>query len=507
MDGNGLLNTKASPPWLGFVRAESRRARAYHALQPYPQHSPKVLKDWKTEERGPVPKCRPFVRRMAKRHASWLFGKPLSLTCGEGNEKYTDIVQGVWADCLLLPRMKAAAETGFQSGNVALKWRHDDKFNLSVDVLDASEHVRLFYDPHDAGRLLMARIQYPYFDFSLEGGKGGWVWYREEWTEGLYVEYEPHPMPSGFTQSQDPGMYASKLDESAEWKERARRANPYKAIPVHPIKNIDVGADFGLGDLWGLWDAIDEACFTYDLCNKDNQKSVDPHKYLIDGRMVEDDAPVSTVDAVKEIESLEEGQGAQQAKLQFYEKQGMFREHIQKHADELKRDVMGTVGDVDVDVAEVTNKGAMTSAVLAQLYAPLIERIEDKRSQYGEHGIARFFEKALAGMANVPNSGWPVTPEGLDVQVEWPKYFMLGEDEKLARAERYALMVENDFTTHERAVRELAAEEGDTDVDDLVEEATKAREERKAEEKALADKAVSQPGASQNKAGGRKKNG
>lgn len=124
-------------------------------------------------------------------------------------------------------------------------------------------------------------------------------------------------------------------------------------------------------------------------------------------------------------------------------------------------------GCVDIDYAEVTNKGYMTAAVMHQLYAPLIDRTEEKRQCYGEDGLCVFFERMGIGMRNAGVEGWG---EVEDVQAVWPSYFSLAEAELMEAAERQVYLVQNNLTTMERAIRYVAAKDSVIDVDNLIEE-------------------------------------
>ena len=105
-----------------------------------------------------------------------------------------------------------------------------------------------------------------------------------------------------------------------------------------------------------------------------------------------------------------------------------------------------------------------------QLYAPLIDRTEEKRQCYGEDGLCVFFERMGIGMRNAGVEGWD---EVEDVQAVWPAYFSLAEAELMEAAERQVYLVQNNLTTIDRAIRYVAAKDSVIDVDVLIEEIQK----------------------------------
>ena len=69
----GLIGTGSLPPGLDWMREHAREARAYHMLDPYPLYH---FRDWKSEERGALPRCLPIAKSIVRRGARWLFGDP-----------------------------------------------------------------------------------------------------------------------------------------------------------------------------------------------------------------------------------------------------------------------------------------------------------------------------------------------------------------------------------------------------------------------------------------------
>lgn len=460
MNPNDLLGTRYNPPGFDTVRAISRVAKAYHSLSPYPAFS-EMTRNWKTEERGPFPRCRPFVRRIVNRGARWLFGKPVTFRVGEDKES-AELVNQAWTENDMNRRSVAMATTGALSGGVVLKWSYDKdqtETGARIHVLDPAEQTRLYWEDE---MLLMARVQYPFFDATT----GKWIWYREEWTDDIFRVYEELPLNAvtPLSPTGDPYSFAPVADVYDKWEIKSEERNPFGIIPLWYVRNSEVGREFGEGDLWNCYHIIDQVNYTYDLAHKHNQKFVDPSKAYIDLEPSTDDAPDASGPGGAEVLETKEGAPAQ-GKVQALETDGSMRGPLREFTQDLLRDLFDTVGAVDVSPEEITNKGNLTSAVLTQLYAPLIEITDSKRTCYGEDGVCVFFERMSRGLAAVNAQGWKPLD---DVQIHWPAYFDVPEEEKTAAVTRQSLMVTNRFTTQKRAVQELAKLDGVIDVNDLL---------------------------------------
>jgi hypothetical protein len=423
-------------------------AKAYHSLQPYPQFSP-LTKDWKTEERGPYPRCLPFVRHVVEKGARWLFGKSVSLRVEEDKET-SDLLNAAWSANSMSSRMIPGAVTGALTGGVVLKWSYDEtrSEHPCFDVLDPSEHVRLYFDPSDVSRLLMARVQYPVPNYQT----GKWDWYREDWTDDTLQVYDL--LPSSVELAADPYAQVDIADRATGWKPLSPKATPSGEIPLTYIQNRQAGGCYGDGDLWALYHVVDLINFTYNLAHQHNQKHIKPDTALIDLEPVGDDDPSAGASAEVEVYKTA-SDATSQGKAQLLEASGSVREHVKGFSDDLLKMVYDACGSVDISPEEVTNKGNLTTAVLTQLYAPLIEATEGKRQSYGPDGLCRFMEKVSRGMAHLGVKGWK---EAKDVQVVWAPFFEESEDEKASRVNRLSSEVEKGFSTQEMAQRKVLSE-------------------------------------------------
>ena len=181
IEPKSLLGTKYLPNNYKLVRALSRTARAYHALQPYPSYS-NMTKNWVTEDRGPYPRCRPFVQNIVNKGATWLFGKPVTFRVAEETQKpkkkgeapkskyeeMNELINAAWTDNDMTSMARVSAIIGANSGGVYIHFSYDENKEqpIQIDVLDPAEQVRLYWNPQNIQELWMARIQYPIYNES-----------------------------------------------------------------------------------------------------------------------------------------------------------------------------------------------------------------------------------------------------------------------------------------------------------------------------------------------------
>ncbi len=490
IEPKSLLNTKYLPNNYKLVRALSRTARAYHALQPYPSYS-NMTKNWVTDDRGPYPRCRPFVQNIVNKGATWLFGKPVTFRVAEETQKpkkkgvapkskYEDmneLINAAWTDNDMTSMARVSAIIGANSGGVYIHFSYDENKEqpIQIDVLDPAEQVRLYWDPKNIQKLLMARIQYPIYN----EGTGETYWYREDWTDETYQTYKPVAMttitPSAFI---DPYQLIDQVDQFEKWEIATTEPNKFGIIPGWYVRNRKNGSTYGDGDLWAMFDIIDQINFTHNLAHIDNQKSIDPTKALIDlAAPVGEQPGANQSNEVEVYESKDASK--QQGKIELLQTNAALRPHLDAFAKELKKDLFDAVGSVELSPEEVTNKGNLTAAVMTQMYAPLVERTGEKRQCYGEDGYCVFFERMAIGLSNIKAEGWEAVE---DIQIVWPPYFEETEGEKGQLADRQSTLVENGLTTRDKAIRAVAKSDGIQDIDAHIADVDKEHEENKAEE-------------------------
>lgn len=454
-DPSALIGTKTMPAGLQSLRAASQEAWAYHRGNPYPLYH---FRNWMTEDRGPLPRCLPIAKSIVRRSAKFLFGKPLRLN--SANEAWEVFVRKAWDDNQMPARLVAVAEkAGLESG-VVLKYAYDEAaaVPLTFQTLSIVDQVRLYADPHDRTRVLMARVQYSYFDAVL----GRTFWYREEWTADHEVHYKPLD-PGDFANT---GIAKFNPDTSELWVEESREPNPFGVIPLVYIKNIETDEIFGRLELDDLYRVLDNIHLTYHLMNRSNQFDAETNPIFID-------ADLDKLDIDKPLQpgqplDIQTAEGAQsQARVAFPDGGNALRPAMMEYAKDLRQQVLSAAGSVDIDQGDVSHIGNLTNAVLAQMYLPLIETTDEKRKSWGDAGLCRFFAAAALGLVNagVGSLGInPADPDTYAVTVQWPPYFPLSEDEMTAKVTRMSLEEEAGYLPHKNAVEEVTEMEGRDDV-------------------------------------------
>jgi len=431
-----------------------REAYAYHLLNPYPFFH---FQDWKTEERGPLPKAMPIARDIARKGAQWLFGVSPALTAE--NKKIEEAINVIWQLNMMPQRMVRFAENGAVWGGYCLKFSYDqeDPKKVTISTHNASRDCQLFYDYHDRTRLLMARIQYRYFD----AVNGDYYWHREEWTDAEFVQYEPVKHENAANTIENP-YDLIKAPPNEKWQIQSRESNKFQVIPVQHVRNMETESQWGEGDCWAIWRVLDRVNLTYHLMDRSNQFDSEPNKVYIDVKEGQElvDRPMTP----GEVESVESSND-KGAKVQLLEPGGNLRPAMMEYARELTRQIYSACGSVDIDGAAVTNKGSMTTAVMHQMYAPLINTTREKRKLYGEDGIAKFLELMCIGLKNVGrepafSSVNPAKIDTYNVTTVWPDFFNLTPEERQIVTQTTCEQFDAGFLSREMAVERIASIEG-----------------------------------------------
>ena len=470
--GSDLFGVKNAPPEYREAQALAREARAYFDLRPYPWF---CFADWKNEDRGPLPQCLPFVRTAVMKSARWLFGRGVSLSLPD-NPDLELLIRESWEANRMHARLVSASEQASIDGAVCLKFSYDEDSSprLRIQILSAIDHVRLVRDPHDAERVIMARIQYPAWDALSDT----WKWHREEWTDDSYAVYAPVEDKKGNMVYGNSNPYVSRFadpDNGLLWGDPSISANPFGVIPVVQIKNVETENPSGIGDWWGLFRVVDRICLTAHLMDKSNQLSGDPIKAVIDAHSDTDDLEQGL--GPGDMVSLKSDEGidgsTKKASVELLESQGYLRPAMMEYARWLNQQLEECVGTSSVRPEEITNKGNLTQGVLRQLYAPLIERTEAKRLSW-QDGLCEFIEKVAIGLANLGVSEARSVDLGdyrtYDVNIAWPEYFEPTPDEAIQQVQLAKATEDAGYTTHARALRQVAQAQGVTDLATLEEE-------------------------------------
>lgn len=473
MDGNSLIGTRFKPEGLDYISQIAKRAKAYHNLTPYPYFG---FIDWKTEERGPVPKCLPFTQSIVKRGARWLFGKNLDIVVGK-NDKLSQFINDTWSACRMPTKLVALAENAAQEGSYCIRFSIDPiKKKISFWCLSQIENVRLYCDPNERDTILMARVQYPYYDPLL----GKLMMYREEWTDSKWVRYRPQEVkmvqsqvnnityPFGMTPVMAGAGNQTPDSETIPWVVEKTQDNPYGVIPIVVIYNLEKNnSQWGFGDLWTLEPIIDRVNLTYHLMDKSNQFDSAPTPIYIDA-VLEDDQINKPIQP-NEVQSIKtddvEGSGLQ-AKVELLEPAGRLRPYMESFAHSLVTMVHKAAGSVDVDPDTISNKGNLTQSVLTQIYGPLIETTEEKRRNYGDYGLIPLLHKLFYAMKKLGVwKGQFALSDDPDVSINWPDYFPLSDADIQVRLDRLVQQEQQGLITKDRVVRMLAEADGVTDIE------------------------------------------
>ena len=480
-----LIGTKTMPPGLQTMRAASQEAWAYHRGDPYPLYH---FRNWMTEDRGPLPRCLPIAKSIVRKSARFLFGKPFRLTCAQ-NEAWETFLRRAWDDNGMNARLVALAEKAALETGIVIKFSYDEDAEtpLQFQTLSIADQVRLYLDPHDRTKVLMARVQYEYFDAAA--GKS--MWYREEWTADEEVHYKP--LVAGDLYGSFPRF---NPDTSEKWEVESRTANLLGVIPLVYIKNIETDDHFGRLELDDLYRVLDNINLTYHLMSRSNQFDAETNPIFID-------ADLDKLDIDKPLQpgqplDIQTKEGAEsQAKVEFPSGGNALRPAMMEYAKDLRQQVLSAAGSVDVNQDEVSHIGNLTNAVLAQMYLPLIETTDEKRKSWGDTGLCSFFHVVAKGLANVGVQGLGIDPKNrdtYDIAIQWPPYFPLSEEEMTAKVTRLQLEETAGYLPHENAVEEVTEMEGRDDIKAILEALEDEKAEREAKAKAdLAAQAAQPP--------------
>jgi hypothetical protein len=454
----GLIGTSSLPSGLAGIRDRAREARAYHLLVPYPLYH---FRDWKTEDRGPMPRCLPIAKSIVRRGARWLFGDAPRVYCPE-NTVLESFVRDAWRGNRLDSRLVAIAENAALDGGVVLKFSYDpaDRCPLSIQSLSLTDEARLYYHPHDCRKLLMARVQYPYFD--ADDGKT--YWYREEWTDEEEVCYRPVPndlmfgsRETTFLSGSQPLLSQDMADVYEGWQIDKRQPNPFGVIPMTAVKNIETDDVWGSGDLWDLYRVLDRVHLTYHLMDRSNQFDSEINPLFIDLKLEEQDIE-RPVQPGQPLDLKSDGaEDGRQGKVDFRPTGNNLRPAMMEYARELKTQVLEAASSSSVDQSEITNKGNLTTAVLEQLYWPQIVATKEKRKTFGEDGLAPFFALVAEGLTNagVVDLGYDSgRPERGQIELQWQPFFTLSPSERAASIGVIQQAEGSNYLTKDEAIKE-----------------------------------------------------
>lgn len=463
------LYLKAPMPNLNWARREALRAKAYYDLKPYPVFA---YQEWKIEDRGPLPQCMPFCANIVDRSAKWLFGKPPRITVT--NKKAEDTVL-TWFNQAFY-KLKQAAIMAMNEGSVTLRFAFDaDKQEGYFSFLSTLDCVRYVYDPHDVNTVMIAYVQYPFYEIKEKK----WKMYREAWTKDTYCVFVPQdivfrPIRFGSQLYGNVAFVAADNDfitpeRYEDWKIDGSKTgpNPLGFIPLVQIRDDEGDTVYGRGVLWKVTHIIDKINLAYHLMDRSNQYDSEPTMVFIDAELDSlDDAQVSPGGALSINTRETADSGNRQAKANLIEPSGRLRAYMSEYTSDLRQQVSEATGTVEISAKEVSNKGNFTQSVLNQIYAPLIEST-DARRQNWERKIEDFLAECAKGVSPFMKFSWA---ESDRFDLQWPEYFIVSDQDKALRLDRLVKQEGLGLTTKDRVIQDVAAMDGISDVEGLVED-------------------------------------
>lgn len=453
-DANALIGTRSPAPRQREMLQESRQSYDYAAGIPYPEHAFNGAQ-WPAIK-GPRPTALPYAQILVTEGAEFLFRNGNPTFSVADDDRADEFLQDVIAKNALSGQWIPHAIAAGHQGAVAVKFSYDAGAEVPVRIvfLDVPQECRVWIDPHDLTRILMARIQYPYRDLET----GDWFFYREEWTDDLYVTYAP--LYAGASTVTAPTLlpaYREHLGDLGDWQERDREPNPFGLIPVSVIRNRAVkGNPLGEGDCWRTFRLMDRIALTLHGEDYANQFHSQPATVYKNARP-DVEGPALPGEPIVVVN--EDPQGAP-ADVALLEPSGAAREFSHRTIDKWEELLYQAVGLSRVNPESVTNKGSMTVQAFLMTYQRTIATSDRKRELWGNSGFAPFFKKLLLGLANlggVPEvSGFS---EEMTVGVTWPAYFEQTQEDIANTTSRTIDQMQNNLLTPERAAERVAVAE------------------------------------------------
>lgn len=450
MDANSLIGTTWQAPRQREMLSEALQSYDYAAAIPYPTHAFSVAQ-WPSSK-GPRPTALPYCQILVNEGAEFVFrnGTP---NFSVVEDPMADLfLQRVIEDNNLGGEWISLAVAAGHQGAIAVKFSYDNEAEIPVRLsfLDIPQECRVWIDPHDINRLLMARIQYPYRDLE----SGDWYYYREEWTDDFYVTYKP--IPAGHRTVVNPyGLegYLMHLGDLPTWEIDSKEDNPFQIIPISVIRNRKVkGNPLGEGDCWRNFRLMDRIALTMHNEDFSNQMHSRPATVYKNARP-DTEGPLLPEEPVILVNENKDGAPAD---AELLEPHGRAREYTHKTMEKWEKLLYDAVGLSHVDAESVTNKGSMTVQAFMMTYQRSIATSDRKRELWGRSGFAPFFKKMLLAVAQV--GGRPELEEfesWMGVSVQWPPYFEETNQDKKEKTERTIDQLASGLVTEDKAIERV----------------------------------------------------
>lgn len=488
---NQLVNAQLEAIGQSDLASKIAKANSYYTSEAYPTYGNERFGGWPLDEKRQqvYPKIFvPLPSIVVNKSATFLMKNPPRFYV-RGKQAVTDEIRRV------LDRnqvdLKACAKRVGIEGGLWFKFYKDQADTMrpwKINTLSVNDIIPV-YNPHDLTDLQMVRVQYRY-----QGQDGKDYWFREEWTNAEYVQYEELP---GAILNPRMALEAARSgdliqEKGSPWRIKSRVANPYRVIPFQLVRNrIDTLTPNGEGDFWGLFDLFDRINIAYDNMDISNQYGGGPVAVFFEADNTPDSLAPHSVYTVT----------GPNAKVELLEHSGHLRRNMEWFAEKLESFAYSQSGIVNPKLEDVAGLGQLSYAALQLLHGPLLESTEEKRRNWAQYGLCPFFEKLLFAESQLGDGpGWS---EDMDIQAAWPDYFPLGGVDKQVEIANVTSATNAGYP-FEYAARDLARIMGVPE-DELPEFLSKVEEDMEERQKVMeAIEAVKQIGGGP---GGNKKPG
>jgi hypothetical protein len=443
-----MIGAQGLPADWKELAAEATKARAYYQLTPYPRHG---FRDWAHYTNGPRPRCLPLWKSLPNKGAQWLFGAGVQFSGAACAEWANDMLDKTRMDS----RLMSIAKDASWCGSVVLYWKLGPDGTVRVNKYLPYWHC-VVYQGEDPTEIEMLRLQFPVQD--AESGQN--YMFREEWTTGEVAEYDRVPI----TEEQAKTARAGETPAGVTFGPPRVSPNPWGLIPAAILHNLPGEGGMGAGDLWGLWEAVDQVNFTANLCHLDNQTRVSPGTIYIDLQPADSAEPFASGPGSKEeLESKDEKSG----KVQLLEPTGAVRPHIEKFLDDIARMTAEAAGGVYLNPEAISGFGQLSGNVIRLILGPLIASVEEKRKSMGEDGLLLFMRRMAQGLSKLGHKQAPDDLDWDDLRLSWPPMVMPTAQELEQMARSLSAEVAGGFTSIMTAAEVMASARGRETQDEL----------------------------------------
>lgn len=454
IDGNAYINTQTPAPFQALAARLGWQSQDYYNMRPYPTHA-FGPQQW-PRDKGPLPTPLPYVETLINEGAEFVFRNGNPTFAVADNPEADELLQEIIAQNALNDQWISLAEQAGNQGTIACKFSVDMENKvcpIRLTFLDVPTQCRVWCDPHDQNRFLMARVQYPY-----RAADGQWYYFREEWTDTLHVTYHPRLAGKadveGYLQL---AGYMETLGDGSDWEIDQQDENPFGVIPITIIRNRRAkGNPTGVGDCWKLFPLVDRLSLTMHGEDLGNQIHAQPIPVAVN-------ATISNTGPLKPGEPIEVHSDSDESSADFklVEPTGAAREFSHRSMDRWEDLLYRGAGLSRVDPAAVTNKGNMTEMAFKMTYGRTIATCDQKRKHWGESGMAVLFRNLLLGLQRMGGIKRAAKcDEKTVVGVEWPNYFGRTDDDLQTLTNRTGDQVDKGFLPIEDGAERVLRAEG-----------------------------------------------